>query len=385
MDDIERDGVVLHVFGKLENLQSVYTFKARGAEWFVNNLIMQYHEKSGRFKHKREKPSLVTASAGNHAQGVALAAKRYGLEAIIFMPHGTPEVKLKRVGELGATIRMEGDVFDESLAVARAYKKESESRVFVPPYENPHIMAGQASVAVEILSKTCPYHPDYLRVADMGWKAPDVIIAGLGGGGLVSGMGSVVKEFNEMTGNNVKVIGVQAEAADSMYKSVKAGECVPSTDMHAKTCADGINVKQASPRMVETVRRYVYQVVTVSERDIIQGIVDIAEHGLLMDERWHTNEWLVPDLPYRSLPEEATHVHEHRRMNRVEGAGAAPYAAVFFGDSRGDIDWRAIAGHKKELDVYCVFTGGNIPNDKWTALRNEFGTEPSDGKTKRKG
>ena len=137
LESFERDGVKVNLFGKLENIQSVYTFKARGSEWFVYNLMTQYHNSTGRFRSNREKPSLVTASAGNHAQGVALAAKRYGLEAVIFMPEGTPAVKTKRVGELGARIEMVGDVFDKSLAAARAYNSESPSRIFVPPFENP--------------------------------------------------------------------------------------------------------------------------------------------------------------------------------------------------------------------------------------------------------
>ena len=384
LNEIEIDGVRLNILGKLENVQSVYTFKARGAEWFVNNLMRQYHEGYGMFRKDRTKPSLVTASAGNHAQGVALAAKRYGLETIIFMPEGTSEVKVNRVCELGATIRIEGKVFDQSLESALLYKQEGQSRIFIPPYENPLIMAGQAGVAVEILSKTCPYHSDYLRVANLDWKAPDVIIAGLGGGGLVSGIGSVIQEFNARTGKHVKVIGVQSEAADSMYRSIREGRYLPSTDMQAKTCADGINVKQASPRMINTVRGYVYQVVKVSEEHIIQSIVYIAEHPSLIDQRWHTNEWLDASVPYRSLPGDAVQVHESRRMNRIEGAAAAPFAAVFYGDLGRELDWKKIAGGKNELDVYCIFTGGNIPNERWTDLRNQHRTVSADGNTIKK-
>ena len=145
------DGVKLNIFAKLENVQSLFTFKARGAEWFVYSLMEQYHEKRGHFRKVRDAPELVTASAGNHAQGVALAAKRYGLEAIIFMPKETPEVKSKRADELGATIRIQGDIFDESLKAAQAYKQEKRHRIFVPPFENPLIMAGQGGIAVEIL------------------------------------------------------------------------------------------------------------------------------------------------------------------------------------------------------------------------------------------
>ena len=385
LERVTKDGIILNIYGKLENVQSVYTFKARGSEWFVHGLMQQYHSSSGQFRRVRDKPVLVTASAGNHAQGVALAAKRYGLEAIIFMPEGTPEVKTRRVSELGANIIIEGDVFDKSLETALVYRQEASNRVFVPPFENPHIMAGQASVAVEILSRTCPYHAEYLRVADLEWNTPDIIIAGLGGGGLTSGMGAVVQEFNKKSGKNVKVIGVQTEAADSMCWSLRYDAVVQSSDMKAKTLADGINVKQASTRMFYTVRNYVHQVVRVSEQDIVQSMVHIAEHPGLMDRRWHTNEQYDTLVPFRRLPESATHVHEHRRMNRIEGAAAAPFAAVYYGDVDGELNWAKLAEGKKEIDVYCIFTGGNISNEKWTALRNEHGTIYADGSTMKKG
>jgi len=385
LERITKQGVVLNIYGKLENVQSVYTFKARGSEWFVYCMMEQYHEKTGRFRSIREKPVLVTASAGNHAQGVALAAKRYGLEAVIFMPEGTPDVKTKRVAELGASIRMVGEVFDVSLEAAKAYRQEAPNRIFVPPFENPQIMAGQGSIMVEILSRTCPYHHEYLRLTDLDWRTPDIIISGIGGGGLASGMGAVVKEFNEAFGKKIKIIGVQTEAADSMYQSIKYGMMMPSTNMQAKTLADGINVKRASQRMVNTVKNYVHHVVRVSEESIIKSIVYIAEHPMLLDRRWHTSEMSDPNVPFRNLPESAEHVHEYRRMNRIEGAAAAPFAAAFFGDIGDEIDWRKIAQGKEELDVYCIFTGGNIPNEKWTALRNEYGTIFADGSTMKKG
>ncbi len=384
LEEIERDGVKLNIYGKLENVQSVFTFKARGAEHFVYLLMDQYHNKRGMFRNVEKKPELVTASAGNHAQGLALAANRYGLYAVIFVPEETPEVKLNRVKELGGNIEVQGIIFDESLEAALQYSKGKQNRIFVPPFESPHIMAGQGGVAVEIFSRTCPYHSEYWRLNGMKWNAPDVIIAGLGGGGLVSGMGAVVEEFNEITGNKTKVIGVQSEAADSMYRSVKEGKCLPSTNMNAKTCADGINVKQASQRMINTVRKYVHQVVRVPEESIIESIVHIAEHPELIDKRWHTNEWYDLMIPFRILPGGTHHVHEYRRMNRVEGAAAAPFAAVFYGDLDGELDWRKIADGKKELDVYCVFTGGNIPNDKWVSLINKYGNVFVDGTTMRK-
>lgn len=367
METLVRDGIIINLLGKFENVQSIYTFKARGAEWFVYCLMSDYIKTGmadGRYVGFDEKPVLVTASAGNHAQGVALAAKRYGLETKIYMPKSTPSIKKDRVAELGGKIELVGDVFDEALKEAKEFKKEKRNRVFVPPFENPHIMTGQASVAVEVLSQTCPLHPDYMKVARYDWDAPDVIISGLGGGGLVSGMGSVVKEFNEASGKRIRVIGVQSEAADSMYRSIKAGEHRPSSDPEAKSIAEGIAVKEASPRMINTVQKYVDQVVLVSEDNIRKGIAYIDQHPELRDKVWMTQEEYNPSVPFRKLPSASAHVFEKRKLNRVEGAGAASYAAVLFGDLYGEVNWREIAGDREKIDVVCVLTGSNIPPEK---------------------
>jgi len=377
LETLVRDGVVINLSGKFENVQSMYTFKARGAEWFVYGLMKQYVNRSGRFRNDDTEPVLVTASAGNHAQGVALAAKRYGIEAIIFMPTTTPDVKTARVDEVGGNIKLVGEVFDDSLKEALKFKRESPNRIFVPPYEHPQIMAGQATVGVELLSQACPLHPDYMRVAEYDWSVPDVIISGLGGGGLISGIGAVVQEFNKVSGKNIRAIGVQTEAADSMYQSVKAGEYRPSSDMATKSVADGIAVKEASLRMMRTVKEYVDQVVLVTEEDIIRGLAYINQHPNLKERVWRTQEVNNPAIPFRNLPKGAIHVYAERPLNRVEGAAAAPYAAVVLGDKHGEIDWREIAGDRKELNVVCVLTGSNIPTKKLTELTEDI-TRPRD-------
>lgn len=364
LETLVRDGVTINLYGKFENVQSMYTFKARGAEWFVYNLMQQFVDNSGRFRHNRKKPMLVTASAGNHAQGVALAAKRYGLEAHIYMPVTTPSIKKERVAELGADIILTGNTFDDSLEEALHYKHERNESIFVPPYEHPEIMVGQATVGVEILSQLCPYHPIYMTVKNYKWNWPDVVITGLGGGGLVSGTGSVVKEFNCKTGADIKIIGVQTEAADSMYQSIKAGMYMSSSDTDSRSVADGIAVKKASLRMISTVKQYVDKVVVVTETNIINGIAYLDKHPLLKDKLWRTREINNPTIPFRRLPEGAINVYKERPLNRVEGAAAAPYAAVVLGDKYNELDWKEIAGNKSELLVICVLTGSNIPDDK---------------------
>ncbi len=385
LERFERNGIEINLWGKFENVQAVYTFKARGAEYFIHHIAEQYHNKSGFFRVRKNQPEngtdvdsrpfFVTASAGNHAQGVALAADRHKFGAYVFMPKSAPEVKWARVKELGAKIMFVEGTFNDALEAAWAFKEKSENRIFVHPYDHPDIMAGQATVGVEILSQALRmYHPDYLKVAkDYRWALetathlPDAILCGLGGGGMVSGIGAVVKEFNAIAGTSIKVIGVQSDAADSMYQSLKAGKLMPSSDLEAVTIADGIAVKKALPRMVATVRDNVSQVVVVDEGSIRKGIGYIAKHPGLENQRWRTHE-VNEGVPHRALPLGAQHVTKARRVNRVEGAAAAPYAAAFFGDKHGELDWSAIANGKKKINVVCVLSGGNIIREKWSEI-----------------
>lgn len=372
LETIEIDGVTVELLGKFDNVHSMYTFKVRGAEWFTYNLMNEYFNETGRFRNRKgkEKPILITASAGNHAQGMALAANRYGLDAVVFMPESTPRAKWRRVKELGAEVKFVDGFFDDALAAALDFKNNNSDAVFVPPFENPYIMEGQATVGVEILSQMCPYG-DPFKLADfdwLSWETPDAILCGLGGGGLASGMGAIAQEFNKKSGKEIKVIGVQTEYADSMYQSVKAGGSFrESTDMGAKSVADGIAVKKASERMIRTVMKYVDQVALVSEDDIKKGIAYIHQHPHLAGSVYGTPERETAHIPHRKVPSKS--LYRERPLNRVEGAAAAPYAAVIFGDLYNEIDWTKIAGDKNEVTAVCVLTGSNISSEKY----NEFG------------
>lgn len=364
---VQKKRVRLEVRVKPEYAREMGTFKTRGAEWF-SFITMDVWKNLG-----REKPSLVTASAGNHAQGVALAADRYGLEAIIFMPENVPEVKLAKVKSMrGADVRIGGANFNESLKVAEEFARAGKNRVFVHPYEDSKIIAGQASIGVEMLSQICTSN-NYLQLGGHLSKSerPDVIIAPLGGGGLVSGLGAAFHEFNKGTGNSVKVIGVQTEAADSMYRSWKSGSLQGSTNPRAETIADGINVKQASQTMLDTVTKYVDQVVVVTERDIKAGIYAASVHELLKVFRWQSSEVETPHIPGRRLPN-GDQRYNHDDLSRLEGAAAAPLAAVLFSDKHGELKWDEIAKGKDTLKVYCVLTGSNIDDVRFNKVLDEM-------------
>lgn len=362
----EKEGRTIDVFGKFESAQACYTFKTRGAEWFVFNIMNQYLH-GGR----HTKPVLVAASAGNHAQGVALAAKRWGLEAHIFMPEGTPEVKLRRTSEeLEAIVHQEGRSFDESLQAALEYAKP-RGREFIHPYEHHYTIEGQGSVAMEILARLCPLAEKYWRLYDQfaktpNWlaSAPDIIIAGAGGGGLTSGMGVVARDFTKKTGHKVHVIGVQSENADSLYLSFHAGRLLPSTN-GAASIADGIAVRQASEVMLATTRMYVDDMVLVSEKEIIEAMQAIRNHPSLQDRTWFHDEHYNGEFPDRQLPENQVFYSVERQLNIVEGAAAAAFAGV------DKIDFHHLGIKKELVSVVCVLTGSNIDPKKWNSLTSD--------------
>lgn len=362
LEEREVNGRRVRISGKLESVQATYSFKSRGAEFFVHNRVEEI-KRGG-----RGRPILVTASAGNHAQGVALAAKRYGLEAHIFMPVTTPQVKRGRTEEkLGGTVHLVGNYFDETLEAALEFA-EPRGRVFVPPYQHPDIIHGQGTIAMEILARACPYHERYWRFYEYfrehPWEVPDVVVAGVGGGGLSTGMGIVIRDFREQTGHNIRMVGVQSENADSMYRSFHAGKLLPSSN-NASSIADGINVKSASPVMLSLVRDYVDDIVLVSEEEIQGAMRSLRYNPNLNMPPWFHNEYAVPG---RVLPQhieggkEALIFSVERPLYRHEGASAASYAGV------GKLDYDRLGIGKDTVRVVCVLTGSNIDAAEFDAL-----------------
>lgn len=327
-------GLTLNIYGKFENVNFMSTFKSRGAEWFIYQLHAKY-------KDSRVMPIPVTASAGNHALGTTKSAKRYGLECIVFMPLETPAIKKDPVYELGAHVYLVGDKFDTTLEIALDFVKTDPRYVFVPPYQHEHIIAGQASVGIELLHQM-----------QQRRRLPDYILCGLGGGGLASGIGAVLDEFNAGQSTQIQVIGVQTAAADPMYRSMKAGKLVALPDKSLKTLAEGIAVRNTYQTMFDTVRKYVDQVVAVDETAIEQCIEYLGRHDKLCALSWKTDK--------------------ERSMNIVEGAGAAPFAAAFLGDKYDELPWLARPKeHMKEtneVNICCVLSGANIDRTKFDQI-----------------
>ena len=236
---------------KTENLQLTGSFKLRGAYYKISQL-----------SEEQRKAGIIACSAGNHAQGVALAASRMGIKSIVCMPDGAPISKVEATKALGAEVCLVKDTYDD--AYAHAVKLQQESGMtFIHPFNDDEVIAGQGTIGLEILD----------QLADV-----DAVICPIGGGGLISGVAYAIKNLNP----NIKVYGVQAENAPSMAESVKQGEAI--TLETVRTFADGIAVKHPGDTTFEIVQKYVDEVVTVSEDEIAAAILALIEKQKLIAE-----------------------------------------------------------------------------------------------------
>ncbi len=241
----------LEVFLKLENLQRTGSFKARGA---LNKVLSLPKEMLTR--------GLVAASAGNHAQGVALAAKIAGAHAVIVMPRSTPIIKVQRTESYGAEVVLHGDNYDASQAHAVGIAKESGATL-VHPFDDPWIVCGQGTCGLEIVDE----------LEDI-----DAVVVPIGGGGLISGVALAIKALSPRT----RVIGVQAVGAAPMVHSFLAGK-----RQHVDspmTIADGIRVGVVGDITFEVVRRYVDECVTVEEDEIVDAVLQAMEKSKIVAE-----------------------------------------------------------------------------------------------------
>ncbi|MFZ5723625.1 MAG: threonine ammonia-lyase, biosynthetic [Pseudomonadota bacterium] len=230
---------------KREDLQPVFSFKLRGAY----NKIVHLPE-------AQRAAGVITASAGNHAQGVALAAQSLGIKAVIVMPQTTPEIKVNSVRQRGARVVLHGDTFDEAHAHARQLEKE-KGYTFVHPYDDPEVIAGQGTIAMEILRQ----HPGPI----------DAVFIPVGGGGIVAGMAAYIKYLRP----DIRVIGVEPEDAACLQAALKAKKRVVLQEVGL--FADGVAVAQIGEETFRIARRYVDEVVTASTDEICAAIKDFFD------------------------------------------------------------------------------------------------------------
>lgn len=270
------------VYLKTENLQVTGSFKVRGAYYKISKLT-----------DEQRKRGVIACSAGNHAQGVALAAKHFGIPAIICLPEGAPISKIEATKSYGAQTVLVPGVYDDAYAKALEMQKQC-NYTFIHPFDDEDVIAGQGTIGYEILQEM---------------PSLDAIVVPIGGGGLISGVAFAAKKIKP----SIKIYGVQARNASSMYNSIKEGRAIRLASVH--TLADGIAVKQPGELTFELCKEYVDEIVTVDEKEIYTAILTMIEKKKIVSE----------------------------------GAGAVALAATMFNKL-------PIKGKK----VCCLVSGGNI-------------------------
>lgn len=239
------------VYLKPENMQYTGAYKVRGAYYKISNMSEEERSKG-----------LITASAGNHAQGVAYAAKRFGVKAVIVMPKTTPIIKINRTKSYGAEVILHGDVYDDACDHAMKLAEE-KGYTFIHPFDDKTVATGQGSIAMEIIKEL---------------PTVDTILVPIGGGGLACGVSTLAKLLNP----KVKVIGVEPAGAACMKASIEQGK--PVTLDNVNTIADGTAVKTPGSVIFPYVLKNIDDIITVDDEDLIVDFLDVVENHKMIVE-----------------------------------------------------------------------------------------------------
>lgn len=254
------------VYIKPENLQKTGAFKIRGAYNKINKLT-----------EEEKKRGVIASSAGNHAQGVAYAARELGIKAVIVMPKTTPLIKVQSTKKYGAEVVLYGDVYDDAYQKAKELEAQ-EGYVFVHPFDDIDVLEGQGTIALEILEEM----PD-----------AEVIVVPIGGGGLISGIAAAAK----MIKPDIKIIGVEPSGAASATEALKKNKVV--TLPEANTIADGTAVKRIGDLTFNCIKQYVDEVVTVDDYELTEAFLLLAEKHKIIAE----NSGILPLAALKKLTE----------------------------------------------------------------------------------
>ena len=239
------------VYIKPENLQKTGSFKIRGAYNKITNL-----------SEEEKKKGVIASSAGNHAQGVAYGAKESGIKAIIVMPKSTPLIKVESTKQYGAEVVLHGDVYDDAFKKAKELE-EKEGYIFVHPFDDEDVIYGQGTIALEILEEL---------------PETDIILVPVGGGGLISGIACAAKILKP----EIKIIGVEPEGAASAYEAIKEDKVIELKE--ANTIADGTAVKKIGNTTFEYIKKYVDEIITVSDYELMESFLLLVEKHKIIAE-----------------------------------------------------------------------------------------------------
>ena len=239
------------VFIKPENLQKTGSFKIRGAYNKITNL-----------SDEEKKKGVIASSAGNHAQGVAYGAKESGIKAVIVMPKSTPLIKVESTKQYGAEVVLHGDVYDDAFKKAKELE-EKEGYIFVHPFDDEDVIYGQGTIALEILEEL---------------PETDIILVPIGGGGLISGIACAAKILKP----EIKIIGVEPDGAASAYEAIKEDKVIELKE--ANTIADGTAVKKIGNTTFEYIKKYVDEIITVSDYELMEAFLLLVEKHKIIAE-----------------------------------------------------------------------------------------------------
>ena len=239
------------VYIKPENLQKTGSFKIRGAYNKITNL-----------NDEEKKKGVIASSAGNHAQGVAYGAKESGIKAVIVMPKSTPLIKVESTKQYGAEVVLHGDVYDDAFKKAKELE-EKEGYIFVHPFDDEDVIHGQGTIALEILEEL---------------PETDIILVPIGGGGLISGIACAAKILKP----EIKIIGVEPDGAASAYEAIKEDKVVELKE--ANTIADGSAVKKIGNTTFEYIKKYVDEIITVSDYELMESFLLLVEKHKIIAE-----------------------------------------------------------------------------------------------------
>ena len=239
------------VYIKPENLQKTGSFKIRGAYNKITNL-----------SDEEKKKGVIASSAGNHAQGVAYGAKESGIKAVIVMPKSTPLIKVESTKQYGAEVVLHGDVYDDAFKKAKELE-EKEGYIFVHPFDDEDVIYGQGTIALEILEEL---------------PETDIVLVPIGGGGLISGIACAAKILKP----EIKIIGVEPDGAASAYEAIKEDKVVELKE--ANTIADGTAVKKIGNITFEYIKKYVDEIITVSDYELMEAFLLLVEKHKIIAE-----------------------------------------------------------------------------------------------------
>ena len=239
------------VYIKPENLQKTGSFKIRGAYNKITNL-----------SDEEKKKGVIASSAGNHAQGVAYGAKESGIKAVIVMPKSTPLIKVESTKQYGAEVVLHGDVYDDAFKKAKELE-EKKGYVFVHPFDDKDVIYGQGTITLEILEEL---------------PETDIILVPIGGGGLISGIACAAKILKP----EIKIIGVEPDGAASAYEAIKEDKVVELKE--ANTIADGTAVKKIGNITFEYIKKYVDEIITVSDYELMEAFLLLVEKHKIIAE-----------------------------------------------------------------------------------------------------